>query len=964
MSRNASARPSKRIQKAYYSLPEHAQKLLVDDLLSLLDDLPESRTKRFLSAASRVKSRLDYSQRPFSTVLDFKSKQKEVHGLFASLARDTKRTFVGREHSHHQEILDEILHSVLVWLPDIWSVVFEHSALFDEAHQCLMFTSESLAKVLESNSTQCQCPLINMEMDVEIKRQDGQLVESFHIVGVRSVSQVILWIWRDLFVSMSAHTHEAHFRRRAPEMLAEIMASVGLRGLERLLYGGHVSLRAEYQPEMSDQIDLELVEDDYCIVDDVDGDQLDSDEEEYGTCACHFHGSHWSSKMERHRLRLRSLVLTQLMEAFKLMPSRSLYIAIMSVSPAAVPAPILSSFYKTPTKEDCATQLHQMLGDSLSTTPIPDVVASALEIMTFLDENCPWVLPKHDPEVEDVLSIPSILAAHSHRLRVHHARPLYSALCAYNSASHMLSYLPHSPSRGRAQAQILGAIRAELMDMVGAAHAAIRAVFPKMDKKEMQDEVLAIEALRAASNQRRSRVVSFVDTLETGGPAAGGGFLNLGNLGNLPGGGAGAVFGFQVPGGGGGMGVGVGVGGFGVGGPGAGAGAAGGGGFGAGAGAGPGAGAGNGPPANHPLAALLMNMGIPLGGPPGAGGPGAGGAGAGPGPGGPGGVVFGPPPPPPPPGAAGAGAPGGNGPGNAPLFNFGPFQVNFGNAGINAGAGGAGAGGAAAGGAAGAGAGAPGVPGAGAGAGVAGGNAPPAGGFGFAPPAAGLGFGAFMDDDDVMQPDPFHVLAMHGPGGARSDDDPDVEDLREELRPRIKERFDMWVEAAELMDDFRIDECFEESSAKFSGGAQILHETYQEIIKRMPMFRCPDIAAELVDRLLDISKYHFICDALEAVSAFCKIQRKKAATKQKGKGKGKDKKKRPKNPEPWFDMLGPSAAGPSVNPFLGVFVDDDDEEDDGPPPLEPIVQTSVSSLASVPAPAATYPFFGGIEDVD
>jgi hypothetical protein len=94
----------------------------------------------------------------------------------------------------------------------------------------------------------------------------------------------------------------------------------------------------------------------------------------------------------------------------------------------------------------------------------------------------------------------------------------------------------------------------------------------------------------------------------------------------------------------------------------------------------------------------------------------------------------------------------------------------------------------------------------------------------------GLPVGPGLDDmDDV---DPLGYLDQGDEDGAGGVD-PDLEDLREELRPRLKERFDGWMEVALVMK---------------GGGAAVLNRVYCQIVLLMPFFRVHDAVEEIIAR--------------------------------------------------------------------------------------------------------------------
>jgi len=94
-----------------------------------------------------------------------------------------------------------------------------------------------------------------------------------------------------------------------------------------------------------------------------------------------------------------------------------------------------------------------------------------------------------------------------------------------------------------------------------------------------------------------------------------------------------------------------------------------------------------------------------------------------------------------------------------------------------------------------------------------------------------------------------------------------LEDLRDEFRPRIKERFDGWVEVGSVM----------------PGGAGVLLRVYIKILGLMPFFRAGDVVDEIISRLSDKPSKYYICAALDTVAAFCKLQKKTVLREKKRK---------------------------------------------------------------------------------
>lgn len=133
--------------------------------------------------------------------------------------------------------------------------MYEHNVHFAEAHQCLLFATEVLDQIGESSGPggcvllsciyaylticfRCKCATMNWSISLNIKDKSGKLVKKFSFSGPQNIERVLLWIWRDLFVSMSA-SGGPRARRNIPAMLVDIEEVLGWEALERLLYGGH-----------------------------------------------------------------------------------------------------------------------------------------------------------------------------------------------------------------------------------------------------------------------------------------------------------------------------------------------------------------------------------------------------------------------------------------------------------------------------------------------------------------------------------------------------------------------------------------------------------------------------------------------------------------------------------------------------------------------------------------------------
>lgn len=86
----------------------------------------------------------------------------------------------------------------------------------------------------------CKCSVLNLPVDFALKNKDGKVVKRFSVVGPQNINRILLWIWRDLFVSLFADGTEKD-KQRVPDLLEDIESVLGVSSLEGLLYGGKLS---------------------------------------------------------------------------------------------------------------------------------------------------------------------------------------------------------------------------------------------------------------------------------------------------------------------------------------------------------------------------------------------------------------------------------------------------------------------------------------------------------------------------------------------------------------------------------------------------------------------------------------------------------------------------------------------------------------------------------------------------
>ncbi|KAK0231526.1 hypothetical protein IW262DRAFT_489213 [Armillaria fumosa] len=192
--------------------------------------------------------------------------------------------------------------------------------------------------------------------------------------------------------------------------------------------------------------------------------------------------------------------------------------------------------------------------------------------------------------------------------------------------------------------------------------------------------------------------------------------------------------------------------------------------------------------------------------------------------------------------------------------------------------------------------------------------------------------------DDVITPSsaPLHAVAfaammmgIPAPGIEEGEDpdflghldldptDPDLEDLREELRPPLGVRFDGWIEVANAI----------------KGGAPVLSKIYAKATELMPFLRAHDVGEAMQTRISDRPSKRHVSDALSTLSSFAKIQRKRMALRA-------DKKRQKQQQQ---QQSQPTSSTQSFPTGAGGF--------------------SFDFLPS-PAPLPGNASFGGIDDVD
>ncbi|KAG5638232.1 hypothetical protein H0H81_001106 [Sphagnurus paluster] len=407
--------------------------------------------------------------------LDLKSKKKEVNYLMDALHRDAK-TAITKERSKREELLSEMIDTLTEWLSNIWSVVYEFRDCYAQAHMCLLFTADVSSTLTDiPDLSGCKCSLSNMPIDISIKKQNGKVVKSFTLRGPHTIQRALLWIWRELFVSLAAYG-SAPAKKKMPEMLEDIESILGWSALEPLLYGG-----SSYS--LSDEVgDTEVEGEGLFDDDDEDEDYVDeSDEDENegacqedrgSRCTCPYHASHWSDHVNDQRIHLRDLVENRLYINYRVCPSLQLYNVICGIS-----------------HDSCDTERTLLRETIENAAKSADTFVGALEVYNSLSA---------------AERISQLLKTHFHLLRARDAEVLQQSIRVLMTHG----YTEHS----------LDIIEQELLESLRSIQAAVVGVFGKINEMVHKEELEGILKLRAGTQERQDRTQEWVGAVVTAVP--------------------------------------------------------------------------------------------------------------------------------------------------------------------------------------------------------------------------------------------------------------------------------------------------------------------------------------------------------------------------------------------------------------------------------------------------------------
>lgn len=349
-----------RVSEIYQKLPIDAQKELIDNyLLPLLDAAPKERARQVLAVAAKREKR--YAGMP---KLEHDAWAIELNDLMLELDKDQKLSLL-KDRSRRDEIVGEMVDSMIGWMNDIWSVVYEYQANFALAHRCLLLVARTISTLsphhggcanflvasahpLKSHC-RCGCAFRNMYISAVIKQKSGKTIKAFQLTGAHKINKVLQWIWRDLFLTLLATGNEAQ-KKQVPDMLQAIDRAMGWTSLEHILTGGRVGVSCVYfhsltsedllvatgsDEDVDEDEDVDDCDDDTDFGDDDDAwEDDDSEDEDFRDHArkCPFHADHWSLSASAQMIPLRYLVEQHLTNVFALTPNPSLYRAVLRVT--------------------------------------------------------------------------------------------------------------------------------------------------------------------------------------------------------------------------------------------------------------------------------------------------------------------------------------------------------------------------------------------------------------------------------------------------------------------------------------------------------------------------------------------------------------------------------------------------------------------------------------------------------
>ncbi|KAF9475270.1 hypothetical protein BDN70DRAFT_865145 [Pholiota conissans] len=468
---------SENLSEVFSTLPVEAQQTLVEKhLLDLLRLIPKESSAQILTTATSLKRKFDEAPK-----LDLRAKRNEIAMLLDELMRDAKSSFI-KERSNREELLSEIVDTLVGWLNPIWSTVYEHRIRFLHAHNCLVFVTDALAQLADNSSIGgCKCSIMNLPIQFSLTDKTGKILKRFSVMGPQNLHRVLLWIWRDLLVSVLAYGTERE-KSKMQDFLEDIELALGIRSLGKLVHGGKsgkflqliswdedTGEDSESDYEEEEFGDITDTFGDYSCDDDVDDDDEDEDEESM-RCPCSFHAPYWPENVNRERITLRRHLETRLFNVFELTPSLEIYNVLMSFT---------QSTYQT------ETRVQEILSRTAGDTPMNLVAALDIHILNG-----------------DSVKVAALLESYSYLLRPRDAPTLQCAV----------TVLYENP---KYRARSLSILEKELTECMLAIYGLVRSCFTHIEAEVNKKDMLEILKLHNGSPGRKERVADWTEHVIT-----------------------------------------------------------------------------------------------------------------------------------------------------------------------------------------------------------------------------------------------------------------------------------------------------------------------------------------------------------------------------------------------------------------------------------------------------------------
>ncbi|THH00164.1 hypothetical protein EW145_g7128 [Phellinidium pouzarii] len=445
--------------RVFDDVPPAVQRQIVEHaLIPFLDTIPKSNARAAITKARWIVKKYDRAPQ-----LDLAAKKVEVNGLLDELTKDAK-IFVRHDWAKYEILLQEVVESVAEWLNDIWIIAYEFGLDFTRAHSCLLFSTGVLDHVQNLKGSGCECVFSTIYVPISIKNSSGEVVKEFSELGLANVESAILWVWRDVFLSLLASNNQT-FVKLVPVLLAEIDDILGWQGLERLILGGLTFSQCTLEREKHSQV----LSCDHCHCHfhdpDLDSDYYDEDDI--------FYADHWKHKLTRKVPLFVQHVQDRMMVIFEASPSVQLFTTLGLIA-------------RDDTSQDELNKIISSIATSSATS-----LAIAIEIYTL------------NKKPNDIAKL---LESHAYLLRPCDSGSLQGGVCVLAATPVHL-------------ALALAIIKSELLDTARTVLYALQKSFARLDAPEQRAELPHIARLPRGTAARTERVHRWVEAAVTPGAA-------------------------------------------------------------------------------------------------------------------------------------------------------------------------------------------------------------------------------------------------------------------------------------------------------------------------------------------------------------------------------------------------------------------------------------------------------------